>query len=126
MIVAWLGLIGSVIALLVWSPASSAIRTVVWPGEAPLNIHDDRGRDPHLRHLARILGTESATEVHRTMAALTERLVTSGSITLYEGTDSARRRLGPEAASFLAAEPTGDHQAFLRGLSRTLDRIERL
>lgn len=126
MIAGWVGLAAAVTALLVWAPQFSAVRSVVWPGEAPLNVHDDRARDPHLRHLARILGTKSADEVHRAVAELTEQLLQSGSVTLYEGTEAARRRLGPEVAAFLAEPPTADHEAFLHGLSQALERIERL
>lgn len=123
MIVAWVGLVVVVLAILFALPSS--IRSAAWPGETPLSLHDNRAQDPHLRHLARILNSDSTTEAHRTLGAITEGLLTSSSVTLYEGTDAARERLGPEVRAFVDKAPT-DHAQFLRGLSHALDRIEDL
>lgn len=126
MIVAWAGLVVVLVVVVMTLPTSKTISTVVWPGEAPLNLHDNRARDPHLRHLARILGTDSSAEVQRTIAELSEGLVTSSSITLREGEAAARARLGPALTAFIHGSPAKDHREFLRQLSEALEQIEHL
>ena len=126
MIVAWVGLVVVVAALLMALPATSTISEATWPGETPLSLHDNRARDPHLRHLARILGSESSLEAHRTIQTLTEDLLASSTVTLFEGSADARARLGPRVAAFLSESPPKDHHQFLRDLGEVVTRIESL
>ena len=125
MIVAWVGLVVVVVIALMALPASNVISQVTWPEDAPLHLHDDRARDPHLRHLARILSSESTAEAQSTVAELAEGIVVSSTITLFEGVESARARLG-SVDSFVTERPARDHHQFLRQLGEALDRIERL
>lgn len=126
MIVAWVGLVVVLVVLLMALPSSEMISAVDWPGNAPLNLHDDRGRDPHLRHLARILGSDSTLEAQRAIADLSEGMVTSLSITLHGGEAAARKQLGPALDRFVTEPAPTDHREFLRCLSAALDQIERL
>ena len=128
MILAWAGLVAAVVLLgaLLASPVSGLVSSVTWPEDAPLNVHDNRARDPHLRHLARVLSRESTAEAQRAIADLAEGIVTSPSVTLFGRESDARARLGSTVESFLR-EPAGrDHDRFLRRLSDALDSIERL
>lgn len=126
MIAAWAGLVVAIVAVLVALPAATAISTVSWPGETPLSLHDNRARDPHLRHLARILASDSTAEAQHTIAEISEGLVNSSAVVLFEGDAAARARLGPEVARFIAEAPDQDHERFLRQLAQVLDRIESL
>lgn len=126
MIAAWVGLVVAVVAVLVALPATTSISTVVWPGETPLSLHDNRARDPHLRHLARILTSDSTAEAQHAIGAIADGLVSSSAITLFEGSAAARARLGPEVASFVEGAPARDHDRFLRELGHVLERIEAL
>lgn len=126
MIVAWVGLVVVVVVAVLALPASTSIGSVAWPEDAPLNLHDDRARDPHLRHLARILSSDSTHEAQSVVADLAEGIVHSPAITLFEGAVSARARLGRPVESFVSEQPPKDHRQFLRRLGDALDRIESL
>lgn len=127
MILAWAGLVVAVILLAaaLALPASGPAAPD-WPEDAPLNVHDNRGRDPHLRHLARILSSDSTGEAQRVVHDLAEGVLHSSAITLFEGTESARLRLGPQVERFVSEPPARDHDQFLHRLAEALDRIERL
>lgn len=127
MILAWAGLVVAVVlvAVVLALPASGPA-AATWPEDAPLNLHDDRGRDPHVRHLARILASDATTEAQRIVGDLAEGALHSTAITLFEGTESARARLGPQVERFVSEPPARDHDEFLRRLADALDRIERL
>lgn len=126
MIFAWVGLVVAVAAVVIAVPGSTMISAVGWPGEAPLNLHDNRARDPHLRHLARILGSDSTAEAQRAIADLGEGVVTSSSVTLRGGEAAARERIGATLRRFVDEPPAKDHREFLRQLSAALEQIERL
>ncbi|MGN6722182.1 MAG: hypothetical protein ACTHJM_06180 [Marmoricola sp.] len=125
MIIAWVGLFVVIVVVLMALPASTTISSIAWPEDAPLHLHDDRARDPHLRHLARILSSDSSREAQAVIADLAEGIVSSSAIALFEGAESARARLGPVDA-FVTGMPPKDHDQFLRRLGDALDRIERL
>lgn len=126
MIIAWAGL-GVVVGIVVFAtPAQRIISTAVWPREAPVNLHDNRARDPHLRHLARILDSESTAEAQRTIAGLREGMVTSSMLAVMEGDALVRGRLGGAVSSFIDQPPARDHATFLRELGAALEEIERL
>lgn len=126
MIVAWSGLMVGLVLVVMAIPTSRWISVAIWPGEAPLNLHDNRARDPHLRHLARILGSDSTAQAQRTIAELSEGIVTSSRITLLEGEAAARQRLGPVVGSFVSEPAPQDHHKFLRHLGDALEQIERM
>ena len=126
MIIAWVGLVVVAVLVVMAVPASSSISAVTWPEDAPLNLHDNRALDPHLRHLARILSSDSTTEAQRIVGDLVEGLVQSPAVTLVASSESARARLGASVAGFVSDQPARDHDQFLRRLGEALDRIERL
>ena len=125
MIIAWIGLVAAVLVLVLTVPVSAAISTVTWPEEAPLNLHDNRARDPDLRHLARILASDSVVEAHRAVVDIAEQLLRSESTSPGQAA-AARERLGPQATAFLAGPPHNDHERYLRQLRDALGRIEQL
>lgn len=126
MIFAWAGLVVAVVAVLRALPPSAMISTVVWPEDAPLSLHDNRARDPHLRHLARILAGDSTAEAQHTVTDLVDGVLNTSAITLFDDPTAARERLGPQVAGFISQPPPKDHDQFLRRLGDVLDRIERL
>lgn len=128
MIVLWVGAAIALLSLLRYAGRLAVdVATVSWPEEAPLNLHDNRARDPHLAHLGRLLASDSLGEAHHTVVDVTERLLASGSVTLHiDSTEKARRRLGPSVESFLARPPLGSPQRYRRDLAAALTRIEDL
>jgi hypothetical protein len=124
-IIAWVGLVVVIVIVAMAVPASTSISSVTWPEDAPLHLHDDRARDPHLRHLARILSSDSTREAQATVADLVEGILQSSEVTLFEGADAARARLAPVSA-FVTDDPPKEHGQFLRRLGDALDHIERL
>jgi len=128
MILLWVGLVLAALALLRYAGRiADQLAPVAWPGEAPLNPHDDRARDPHLGQLVRLLAGENPGEAHHTVVDVTERLLTSGSVQLLVGSaDTARQRLGPAVTAFLADPPLGHPDRYRRELAEVLTSIEAL
>ena len=117
MILAWAGLV-VVVALIgaLLSVPAAAASVVHWPDDAPLNLHDNRGRDPHLRHLARVLTSDSPAEAQRVVADLAEAERRSAW--------PPRGSLDPQVARFVSDPPDRDHARFLHRLADALERIE--
>lgn len=106
-VVIFLGVACALSALVVYAGRLAGARAeVTWPEEEPLNPHDDRALDPHLKHLARLLNTDAVDEAHQELVRITRDLVYSPSVFLRLGSASAAaRRLGPEATAFLENPP---------------------
>jgi hypothetical protein len=126
-IAVWVAAGGVLAALLLYAGRLAAVRSpAAWPGEAPLNPHDNRSRDPHLGHLPRVLSTDAVDAAHRELVGITDQLVGSPSVYLRLGSaEAAWRRLGPEVADFLA-DPPRDPVRYRQRLAELLPRIEAL
>lgn len=127
MIAVWIAFAVVVAAVVVYAGGLAAVRrTVGWPEEEPLNPHDNRSLDPHLKHLARILGTDSVDEAHRELVGVTRQLVFSPGVFLRLGSvDAAWDRLGPEVISFLQ-NPPKEPERYRHRLAAVLPKIEAL
>lgn len=125
MFVGWVAFVVVLILALAAVPTGRTISTASWPTETPLSLHDNRARDPHLRHLARILGSDVPAEAQRALAALVDGVVTSHAVMLAGGEAAARARLG-DGVRIAVEESAPDHARFLRRVSAALDEIERL
>lgn len=128
MIVLWAGAVFALLSLLRYSARLSAgLRTVAWPDEEPLNVHDNRAQDPHLAKLGRMLNSDLIHEAHHVVVDVTEGLLNSGSVVLYvDSTATARRQLGPGVAQFLIDPPLANPSRYRNELADVLTRIEGL
>lgn len=126
-VVLFLGVACVLTALVVYAGRLAGARApVTWPEEEPLNPHDDRALDPHLKHLARLLGTDAVDEVHQELVRITRDLVYSPSVFLRLGSvTAAASRLGPEATAFLQ-DPPKQPERYRHHLAAVLPKIEGL
>lgn len=127
MIAVLLGMAVLAAAMVVFaSRLTSTRRPVTWPEDEPLNPHDNRALDPHLKHLARVLSTDKVDEAHQELVAITRQLVFSPSVFLRLGSaDAAWDRLGPDAIAFLQ-NPPRDPERYRHRLAAVLPQIESL
>lgn len=127
MIAVWIGIVLVVAALVVYAGRLAGVfKAVTWPEEEPLNPHDNRSLDPHLKHLARVLGTDAVDEAHRELVGITRQLVFSTGVFLRLGSaDAAWDRLGPDVISFLQ-NPPKDPERYRHRLAAVLPKIEAL
>lgn len=96
-----------------------------WPGETPLNAHDNRSHDPRLARLTRLLRAGSTAEAHAELRDAVDALLRDPS-TLRRTGDVAggRARLGGDVRAFLDRPPPTDPERYRRELARALTRIE--
>lgn len=127
MIAVWLAVAVVLVALVVYAGRLAAARRLaVWPEEEPLNPHDDRALDPHLKHLTRLLSTDGVDEVHQEVVRVTRDLVYSPSVFLRLGSAAAAaQRLGPDATAFLQ-NPPKHAERYRHHLATVLPTIEGL
>lgn len=112
MTLVWITTAAAALALL-WCAGwlANSVTAATWPGDAPLRVREERGRDQRLTQLARLVAADHLDEAHRVLGEVARRLADG-------------RPLDPRVERFLASPPLADPDRYRRELAEVLARVE--
>lgn len=104
---------GTAALALMWCAGwlANTVTAATWPGEAPLRLREERGRDQRLTQLARLVAADHLDEAHRVVGEVARRLADG-------------RPLDPRVERFLASPPLADPDRYRGELAAVLTRLE--
>lgn len=105
---------------------AGAVPEVLWPGEEPLHVRDDRAHDLQLTHLARLAAAQDPSALHAEVVETVDQLVGTTAVLAGPAGIDPRSALPEGVRRFLEQPPIDSPDRYRRQLADVLDHLEAL